>query len=488
MGTTIGDYVHYQARNYVIWGTNHVGEIGSSGADANTLFIAQQKKVETSMRAIQNMAMSPDERLSLEQRLMNLMRPPQDNTASMYNELWNALVPYFESEFEDGVGQIARETANVFAKATIPNLSKVRSKKDYTHIMISTIMSRVSAIYEAFIQAAQGSTEKRFLQQTLNKIDDAFSQIAEIGRQNLAAAGIRSDLIMSANKITLESAQPVIDLLNKAAAAASGTVNLQKGTLFEDMIAIAPYLGKNLTQEALQNAIKESVVGTTGKSSVTFDPNIFTDKADLGAVLGTNYQYDVNSQLWKSINQSQDKVDVKLDWRGDGSKILISAKNVNLGTYAKGVHLVSSMSLLSALVALNNIDLVNHYLNLNSSTYKGGFNFLSGSIYNNCKMALNFSILEQAFRGYKGTEKAEVFVINDNQTGAVKVFDIPTLILKAIDQNDFSSGLVEIDPDLQNVTFANYWASSYQIRITNLLKSVNAYKLNVTLRPSFFAS
>ena len=113
-------------------------------------------------------------------------------------------------------------------------------------------------------------------------------------------------------------------------------------------------------------------------------------------------------------------------------------KNVNLdpkGNTSPYVNLVSQASLLAMLQSIGT-DYTNHYLNVMSVHRSGTFTAAGhyegkaetrSHYFQIARQSIRLSLLSAAFEGYKSKAQgglAKVFVINDNQTGRVKVYNI----------------------------------------------------------------
>lgn len=488
MAGAIGDYVHFHAQNYIKWGINRVGNTGSSAGEAAAFAQAQKDKLQKSA-SIPSSGLTIEERADLQKRLTWLMNPPSDSKydPDPYDEIWKMLLPFFENEFGDAVQRIERATANVLAGVKIDDFKKIRIEKDQKAVKVETIQNRLDAINQAILKAkAKNGGYTKAEVAVLKKVVDNLKQQ---GQKFIQEVNGQFQYIGVPGKIDLDSdGRNFISAINAAAAASSGTANLQKGTLFEYMIAVAPLIGKNASMDAVRKAI-EGVVGTSGKTEVKFDPTHFASEADMGSILGSYYQ-KTNDNLYQSYHKTQDKVDVKLILES-GHTAKVSAKNVNLsGFNSRGVHIVSGMSLLSGFDSVENPGLVTHYLNQHSFT-SAGLSFYSKSsysnIYDSSSEALKLSLIYKALIGYKTTaDTADLFIINDNLTGQVRVFDMSSLYDKIL-KYGIAQSCMEMTPDISLIKIANLWnQGSYAARITNILRQIHNYKLTIALSPSLF--
>lgn len=477
--SAIGDYVHLTARGYEQHGTFFYGQNTSNYNDA--IGACNRIKMQTRNR-INNTSKNTDYS-ELEKSIENLMIPPNvDNEQTKaLNELWELLEKEFRQQFETEVPlQIQRNFGNIlagdYAELTVSSIAP--GKKD---IYLNTILKRIGDI-ERSKENISNQMNRNALEKILKNIYQELNNITGIGEKALYNTGYNLSLnnsnIRTGKKFKITEMENIISQINRIVATTAGVANLRKGDLFEYLIAFAPFVGGKKVVDNLREYIQSAVVGTTGKSKVTFEPSRFIQGVDFKKILGSTYTYNPNNQLYETVKGVQDKVDVKIEWRGQPFNI--SAKNINL---SKGfnISLVSGASLLSML-SMMETDFVNHYLNIIS---KHEDKRIENSLVNAAHNAIKPALLLQALEGYRPTDKAELFIINDNssnEVGKVKVFDILLLAEKAINNNLYD---VEANGvDITNISFNNYKEATYTQRITKLLASVHAQKIHVSLKPN----
>ena len=510
MSNKIGDYVHYHAINYLKYGINHAGQM--SGKDAASSIGAQRLKIQNSINTVTSINANPAIKQELSNRLKWLMNPspssavyPPGQNADIYNELWNMLLRFFEEEFGDAVNRISRSLGNVLAGVDIPDLNKIRLEKDQKSVKASTIMNRIQAIQQAYNNGyrivdgrkiAYSTTELGIIENTLNKVYDEILNLRSDVAENLTK--IAMNMPGSVKNLDLKDANSLVQTINSLAALGSGTTSLQKGTLFEWMIAVTPLIGKNLGLRTLEEAVRVAI----GKASfsdgtnfggqaigwqsteVQFDPQLFSNSARWEEILGSNYK--LNDNLWIANKATQDKVDVVLQLEPGQPVFNISAKNVNLSGYnSRGVTLVSGTSFLQLLSNMDS-DFATHYLNQHVLRVHSHVN-VRPDMYSGSQSILNLSILEQALRGFKkNAAQADVFLINDNVHGTIHILDMGEILSDFMNENTLTNFL-EIDPAVDNMMFPMVWAiGSYSDRITKILAAVHSVKITVHLRSGYF--
>ena len=475
--SAIGDYVHYSAAGYKQHGITLRGDAD----DGASVFNNQRQKIIDSQ--IKQQAFTAAERKELEDAITKLMRPSNNDDIQALDELWEALIKEFEKEFDNDIaGEISRQTANI-GYSYKGGVRKIQKSKG-GNIRYSTILRRVGQINNYIQKISDGASNKEEL---INDVENIYQLVSELSgetRANLQATGYNIETKKATGQTTVrgkmytwDEAESVITAINKLAAKSMGAANLQKGTLFEYIIAVAPLVGQGEALQKLQEFISK-VVGTSDRSSVTFDSKDFSAAVDLQKVLGTNYTYDVSDKLYSTTGVHQNKVDVELGFKN--KTVGVSAKNINLRA-GHDIHLLSGASMLSILANSGN-DYANHYLNVVATH---GNNAL-GSVLNLAHESFKISALLMAFEGYRNSlsGKANVFVINDNTTGKVRVYNIADLIVSAT--SELNSYTVTANGNsVDSIQLRNEWNDDgYPGRITDLLASVHAQKISVALSPN----
>lgn len=516
MSTGIGDYVHLHTLNYIKYGINPVGAGTKSTANSSTnIATAAKEKLRASIKTMNTV--NDQQKILLQSRLMNLMRPPNalnktayDKTGGskeVYDLLWSATVEWLEEQFAEAIGVIDRQSGNIFNPMTVAGVRKIELSKRKEGIQIKTVLSRINAIESLIRSNSQSqiysSSEIQFLQHCL---DDIFAEKDRLEREVMGAWTGQSIYKL----IPKDEAVSIVDKINALAILSDGRLNDKKGTLFEGMIAAVQGLALQLGTQSIEDAIEEgvnlkgqikdlintSVIGKTGKTTIQLDTSTFGTKIDASKIFSDGYK-QVSAYLWESNNATQNKIDVNFRFQPTDSPIKISAKNVNLfGGKSRGVHLVSGMSLLVSLMHLEDsgsLSLANHYLNQHvytqplSSRRHFGWGVSLAQQYPDTQIAIKLALFEQALRGYKtSAEKADIFIINENTSGVVQVYNMASILTDMLN-NNLPESLVTFNPDPAVLVFKNdYSPISQWDRITNLLAKVHSYKITVTMQPEFF--
>lgn len=513
--SAIGDYIHYTSFGYLTAGTSKLeknmtyrGTNYSEGFKrAKTL---QKAKTFNALKEVNAMKLTDKERKKLEIQIEALMQPDKSDYGETANQLWEILRNDFNNQFSEAILEIQRQTANVIKRQGAPSftarkIGELKKGHEEKRTKVSTILNRLDKFnkYITELISVGVNPEGILITNLIDKLDKIYEEISKIHQigaegQNSGYAALQAKLKnLSTPLLTWEQSKNVVTAINELISAINMSANLAKGTLFEKMVAIAPLVGTNYAKKHLKNAFL-SVKGNE-KTSVIFDEHDFGQMVDLERVLGKGYDR-INDNLWAATNASQDKVDVTLNW-SHGRKLNVSAKNVTFDSSKGGsiIHLVSKASFL-ALMTVMQPDFVNHYLNLISVHYRNvykenGYTTNRDLLINGvpelqqARLLMQRSLLVSAFAGYKnGADKANVFIVNDNSTGKVRIYNIGDLIQKISDS--MINSVVSINPELEMIylTRNTFNINGAGGRISNLLNEVHQQKISVSLKKSFLTT
>lgn len=516
--SAIGDYIHYTSSGYFMAGVNKRGKTNVRYESQLATAFNNQRRVVSQQLYNQN-PLSVKEKQELEKSITTLMTP--DTGDKGLDQLWGKLEEAFFNEFQDCAVALDRKHAEIFRPGYADNqalgLTRIRKTDrgvrgeqktgNISQTRLSTIMKRVDLLNAAIKNVEQSSKNNggTYLQKLkeqmriicqnlsflLNSAQEAMKQVNYPELKDLIAKNYPNT-----NSILFDwkDAKPVITEVNRMINMVNSVQNLQKGTLFQMIIAFAPLVGKGYSEKQLKKVV-DSVVGTSGKSTVKFDPKDFYLGVNLDKILNAANKgsYKLNDNLYESVIASQNKIDVVLNWKG--KEINVSAKNLNMnpGAVSPYIHLVSQSSLLALLTSMSP-DFVNHYLNM-ISTHKYTKNKLIQlqdiPQYQETKDLLKLSLLASAFVGYKkDTSKANIFIVNDNTSGKVRIYDINSLVNKIYTEGLLDKQAFLIEPAIENIILNNRFmgdqrsAEGATQRIQNVLSQIHGYKISVKFKKS----
>lgn len=524
MGSLIGDYVHYHTMNYLNYGIAHKGQRPQMAMAAISKFKAQ---FNTSLSQIKAGSMTTSQANEWIQNIEFLFRPP-DNQFGVDSNVWqqvvdSVLMPWFQEDFVDCEERLALELGNIFSSVPSVGIKKI---KDDTKITAATIMSRKNnlerILNEGYSLIAKGQSglyseqELNLLRKVNKELDILLSELDIVTQRQLAKlqtstvtytvkkgslAGQTITRLQYRKDSALQKSdklQEIIDKFNWMVAASKGTANLERGVLFERVGAAAFYMAQGLTgtalREAIENAIKE---GGDSATKVQFDESALSKDLNAHVILGNNYTRSdpLNENIWISTSvASKDKIDLKLQFNQNTDPINLSLKNVNLtGASRRPIGLVQGAPLFLMLANLQNHELVNHYLNQHVDTVATGAKSLyiaSQSFYNETSKMIMLGLFEEALRGYKSqADKANVFVINNNQRGSVSIFNMDEILNKIILNFDSLRNDLTFKPDVSSLYFRNIWDKIGPAgRIEKLLAEVMKIKMEIAISPDLFTN
>ena len=473
----IGDYIHYSAFGYIQHGTTEKASYKH--------YVSQKMKIRFRVAANRS-TLSKQDKQDLADTLELMMQPnvaTDANTLGRIYQARNEIYGKMNNEYKKKLQKIDWETGDVTAlKSADEMIGKVSSNK--IEDMIKKI-DKLEMILSKKI--AQGDFNASLAQQTLinlkNEYNMAILKIANELQKNIG--DIKSIPKKYSNQVSGYKKQlnAMIDLW-----AFYPPINLQKGDLFENLIVYAPKVAQ---QEAWAAATK--VLGKdlefAGLNKDNFESKYIT-KA-------------FSDECFEITQVSQGKVDVEIVWNGKNAKI--SAKNVNLSS-GRWIHLVKDTSFLS-LIQDENVDFVNHALNLlaqHKKPKKGeiGYETYSTDI-NKIKIDRIGMIGELRLMAfYKGLtgdfnnrNKANLFVINDNKKGSVKVIDMWDLFAEGEKKFNLLNNLpgfkvenlTRTFKDLKNEYVYGEAESSAASRISQLLADAHSRKISVSLNPALIS-
>lgn len=482
----IGNYVHLHAENYTKYGI-HMKQDGPSLLSSS--MINDSIRNLKSSFALSSKAYGNFE--ELETRLNWLMKPPANGSGAylnsgfnkqMFDEAWSVFQEVIQESFNTEVPPRIERELGTIEGIYMPGVHRIKTKDTQKTVATSKIINGITAIQnvinKASAEAGYSDGDITILNQLGKELETALNHYIETTNSELSIAG-------APKRLSIDKAQPFIDIINKAVAYSTGVANAQRGDMWEDMIAVAGLIGKYSTREALKNAMVNAISGSVlgaERSPVVFNGDLFSEDAKMGDILGSTYQQK-DGAFWYSRHQTQNKVDVEIGW--NGSDINVSAKNVALsGPNSNQIKIVESMSLLMGLGNLGNPGLATHYINQHS------FSGAGDSMYYETAQLVKISLVEQGLRGYKmGNSKADVFIINDNVSGRAVIVPMARLLEKIVDAFPDIEQFTSFSANPASISFAganNFHPSGYGARITAILAAVHSAKVTIHLKPSIF--
>lgn len=540
----IGDYIHYTKKNYLNYGINHKGfkardgrihtggdgvnqKVANNGTTLGAISNAFIKQKENMKREVE---MSPHSAVNikfLESSLNSFANT--SNSDAMYDKAYKILEDYLQEKHKVAVAQMDRRTRNVLPRDTIPAkdpsilnqyISKIDRKEEEGFNYLRTFVNRS----QQMLDKLEAGFSSRMSQKQLNQIYEVITEVQKMESnviKELQAKNIpTSEYLTALNAVKVEYAKydkdnkSFVDKFNDAIALFKTNILGAKGDymeLFLDMYqmhanglggaAIAQEFGKVLktgTKLKGEQGTKIKLNKNRFSSNLTkiydteghclLDTSVYNPDKD-----HKFYEFTNNLGEIVAIHETQDKIDNILTV--DGKTYKISAKNYNLSDTERDISIVSGMSMLNLLASRTSTSFTNHYLNTmsikhvlpnkNSPNAKMNLKYVTLA-----KEAMKMTILNFALKGYKTTaDQADTFVVNDNTTGKIRVYDMNSLLRNIFAQENLIDVYTNISVNGKSFDsmqpFANKWGTTPWTRIANLLADVHRAKIHAAIKKDY---
>lgn len=452
--SAIGNYIHLHAINYL----NH----GITKNGAYVKYKSQKQKIMQKVKKNKATSLTKKEQEDLSSVITSMMQKNSNN--SYIQKAQQEVIKKMKELFDDALGEIDWETGDI--KFDIDKETSVGRAS--SSINVADMVKRIDKLENVLKKVAEegriGTSEAK---KDLNNLKKAYLDAVNTIIKDKQMRGLPTTLTPYDASVRLgKYKEQLNNMISEWAAFPS--VYLQKGTFFEHLIAYAPMVAQNEV-----NKIIGTVVGDQGEI-VKIDKQRFDSKY-------------ITKQLAKDVFEttkfSQGKVDVQMTW--NNKDINISAKNVNLKN--RYVQLLSNSSLLN-LLQEEDPNFINHALNILASHPRGEKGNLDiVAMRPEIIEELRLIILYKALTGdVNGRTSANLFVVNDNQTGKVKVHDIYDIINKSKD--NLSRSVAIKGMAVSNFkAFRNQDIGDSRARISDLLADVHSRKISVGLNTNLLS-
>lgn len=458
--SAIGNYVHYKWSNYVLSGTKRTIP-GKENEDKNVFEGWQSQKaiIKRKAKALAKKAYSKDDqgRKDLEDTL-NSMMVDHDKASGRVKEIQNRVTQTLNEKFGESLQKIDYETGNVSMKGDRSSvIGKVKSAN------IEELIKRTEKLEQILVQQAGKAPVPDSVFKTINMLKTCYQDISKSILEAQQTNGIQHKQQMKTVNADLRFLREMVNELISEYAAFP-TVNLQKGTYFEELIKYAPYAMDGAAEDAIGEAI-----GTTGREAAVYTRDNFskfvTTKEDFGGIIATTHT-------------TQGKVDVEITWQG--KPLAISAKNVSLDSYY--IHILDGSPLLYMLQDVDS-EYVNHFLNIFASHKGHSSKSATVASYRTAMLQdIKLILMYKAITGdVAGRKTANLFIVNDNRTGSVKVYAIDDLIDK-IEKQPIDGIQLNGKTFNTSINLYNKWDNvSAMNRVSKLLADAHAKKVTASL-------
>lgn len=449
MSSAIGNYVHYSAKGYLNHGTNKTGPFSMWKTQTEEIKAKAKKNSATLGRYDYD---------KISQALEGIMKSdPGDSGAEAL--AMNQVIQFLDNKYKDTMQSLDTKTGNVSLKSTDGIIGQLRSSTS-----IEAALKKAVKLESILLDSAKsGSVEAQEAIKNVNQLIAFYDEIAK----DINGMKKRNQLKITSQPETkknlMEKKKELNQLIHEYAAYPA--IELQKGDFFEALASHLPDVCEDIVGAEIQGDLREQV---------NFNRDVFEDQLitkEFGDML-------------ERTSFSQGKVDVEITWKGQDeiNQILgASLKNANLNKYY--VHILSDSSLLYMIQDLD-ADFVNHFLNLfakhkDAKKRTSTFQNLRSQMLEEMRLILFYKGLSGDNYGRKA---ANLFIVNDNQTGRVRTFGINELIDKVSENLNSLRGIQANHKTFNEaISFTNDWGTTPEERISRVLASVHATKISASI-------
>lgn len=535
----IGDYVHFHAINYDIYGISRIGNPSISAE--NALINSHEKLKRLVQQQAQGKKVKTDE---ISTFLTQFVYPPNDG-----NYDWSSINSMNQQLFEASKQELQRALDEKYSgfEVLLNNLSL----KGYGS-EVDKLMAQLQKYQGVGVQkqgAIRRSNLESLINNTLKNVQTGLEELKkQVQAQRLPVKEINAkitDLKHLGNKLSaglqkynnenrglvyfrynqgqgnLNPLGRALQELNKFAKVNLTPTKKDFGDLAEMAFAYALSVAGRKIDATVDDLTYKTLVEKTGavtggQRSKTFVQG-FSQYVDLELVnaeineimlnnakannadtkkLHAPYKIEKNGTVLQSINETQDTVDISVTLENDefleteNNKIKqLNASIKNVANLKAGVHVLGGSPLLNVL-QLGTPDFINHYLNIlalqaNSITAKNNLKDYQTEVkYMSGVRALS------GIRGMDtgGIKYSDAIIINDRASKHVYVWETNDL-LDQLDKLQKISEVIQIESGGLPSSLNNQWKGNKKYstesaigRISYLIAQLHQYKLFVTLK------
>lgn len=462
----IGDYVHYDKLNYVLYGINKKGS--GKKPDETQALKAQRDKLK-----IPKNTSIPAKSLNTLERILNAILYQKKSKDISKEEVERARTRIEEILAKyDALIPVMYESGGGIERPEFKSARKIDTNRK-SYVRLSTVQNRLQTMINNVTKEANRgfisvNTASSLLQQARN-FESAFNSLDFEGKRIFKDSEFWKYL------------DEINALIEKA--------SFPKTKILEDFLLSAIGSGmevlSKVDEDWADNLVRENLttITNTNRTSVTLSTDNLNHLSR--RTLKGKYNLSENSEGgydW-TFDDRIAKADIVVNFK-DGKKSLgISAKNIGVDK----IGMVDSTPLLTLLLN-QNADFVTHYMNIMNynETSTVALNNQLISDYNNMVKQIAAMKALQGLIGDKQGYSAQILIVNDRVAGRVKVVDMNKIfknVKKDIDRYFTFQGL-------ENVRLANSWAGGMvpeggingaMTRISNTLMELHKYKVSVSM-------
>lgn len=240
---------------------------GGQAPDPSSIINSHRQKMRQKVQE-KSSPMSDSDKIELRKKLAAIMNTEDKDYSGEAKQVRSLILEEMEKEFQDKLQYINFDTGNV-GKSSIQNAlgkftDKIRITKNQKTIKVKTLYDRVNSI-KSNIEKIKSPMNRQEINKIINNTETYLSQVLHITKEELDQAADSSYLI----DLDTKKVENVIGELNRCITLMSGTppVNLQKGELFEFMVAAAQAMGKGKGLQEIKETMESMKLGRRKRNS-----------------------------------------------------------------------------------------------------------------------------------------------------------------------------------------------------------------------------
>lgn len=451
-----GRYVHYHISNYKKYGISQ-----TTSLDAYKTYTSQTAVIKNKAQKITERVTDINKE-TLAQALM-AMRTPNPKQDSAEAKAQENIMKYLENKFED-LQDVNMQTGQVSIKSDLQGkmIGQAQDSKNFEDLFQRT--EQLEKILKKEVKNGTASKADlkivKHLRQSYDDLNNHIDQyLKKYGFKSTNAYLFKRDLATKRRLLN----QKIAEYAKYPATA------LQKGDFFE-------IAGEQLPL-VCEDVVWAEVQGTIPEEMAVSQKDFKTESKIIQKIIG---------ECVEKTTVSYGKIDVAIKMN-TGKHAGLSMKNVDLNEYF--VKLVNDSPMLFMLKDIDR-DYFYHFLNLFAKHPSNN----SSRLLTQKQDMINEIRLILFYKGLTGDvgrrKKVDFFVVNDNNTGNVKVYDIQNLIDRAAENPRRLTGVQVNNKSFgENFTLVNNWVGkakepnweSAQARVGNLLINLHQQKVKVSI-------
>ena len=479
--SAIGDYVHLTAQGYNNYGITRKKRF--QGYSFDTAKDVEIEKIKAKLGVPSEASMQ-----QLEDGLNSFFyNAKTGNSTDTEIQVMNEILQTMSNQFGEKLGNIDFSTGDIIASqeqidASISQIRRIATEDNQDSILnqLKTKISKFNTLLPKLARSINLDESYMQIEREYQSVKAEFEALEyQIVNSEKMPKKLSNEIISKENNL--------IKRMNKliSSYATMPAISLQKGEFLEYLTAyITGVINDQTVAEVSETMDSVKQGGQTEDVKIevqnfvqSFTQNGLTEKINFGKDVLT-------------IKQSQQKIDVQVDINTE--QLGASIKNVNLQNSGARIHTVSGSNLMFFLQDIEP-DFANHYLNLNAMHSRPGA--LSKESIKDVNANMKAVMAARALTGATyGRTAANIFIVNDNKTGKVRVISMAKLVDAIADLENARYISVKLNNGksiYEKQSFVNKVPKGDKdrtgaARISNLLNSLRSIQLSSSISGGFF--